>query len=173
MRMVSQQTQDICITFIQRRPNVFDVGPTLYKCYTNVLCLLGWRWARAPASVSSALQNQKALTAHLPNKQLLPVDACSAEPVYLARMIDSTLFCLLHLTPIPNQNIEIYLLHPISDDTSAMSKRWKTGQSWADVAASGPPLSQRCTTSFICGITPRCMAWWRMLALSWLLLLHQ
>ena len=24
------------ITFIQRRPNVFDVGPTLYKCYTNV-----------------------------------------------------------------------------------------------------------------------------------------
>ena len=22
----SQQTQDICITFIQRRPNVFDVG---------------------------------------------------------------------------------------------------------------------------------------------------
>ena len=24
-----------------RRPNVFDVGPTLYKCYTNVLCLLG------------------------------------------------------------------------------------------------------------------------------------
>ena len=30
-----------CITFIQRRPNVFDVGQTLYKCYTNVLCLLG------------------------------------------------------------------------------------------------------------------------------------
>ena len=27
---------------MQRRPNVFDVGPTLYKCYTNVLCLLGW-----------------------------------------------------------------------------------------------------------------------------------
>ena len=34
----SQQTQNICITFVQRRPNVFDVGPTLYKCYTNVLC---------------------------------------------------------------------------------------------------------------------------------------
>ena len=32
----TQQTQNICITFIQRRPNVFDVGPTLYKCYTNV-----------------------------------------------------------------------------------------------------------------------------------------
>ena len=25
----TQQTQNICITFIQRRPNVFDVGPTL------------------------------------------------------------------------------------------------------------------------------------------------
>ena len=33
----SQQTQNICITFVQRRPNVFDAGPTLYKCYTNVL----------------------------------------------------------------------------------------------------------------------------------------
>ena len=28
-------------TFIQRRPNVFDVGPTFHKCHTNVLCLLG------------------------------------------------------------------------------------------------------------------------------------
>ena len=27
----AQQTQDICITFIQRRPNVFNVGPTLHK----------------------------------------------------------------------------------------------------------------------------------------------
>ena len=39
-KRASQQAQHICITFIQRRPNVFDVGPTLYKCYTNVLCLL-------------------------------------------------------------------------------------------------------------------------------------
>ena len=29
---------------IQRRPNVFDVGTTLYKYYANVLCLLG-RWS--------------------------------------------------------------------------------------------------------------------------------
>ena len=35
---VHQQTQHICITFIQCRTNVFDVGPALYKCYTNVLC---------------------------------------------------------------------------------------------------------------------------------------
>ena len=31
---LTQQTQNICIAFVQRRPNIFDVGPT--KCYTNV-----------------------------------------------------------------------------------------------------------------------------------------
>ena len=36
----SQQTQNICITFMQGRPNVFKVGPTLYKCYTNVTGLV-------------------------------------------------------------------------------------------------------------------------------------
>ena len=40
---LTQQKQNICITFVQRRPNVFDVGPTLYKCYTNVLYFLGKR----------------------------------------------------------------------------------------------------------------------------------
>ena len=39
--MNTKQTQNICIQFVQRRPNVFDVGPTLYKCYTNIFCLLG------------------------------------------------------------------------------------------------------------------------------------
>ena len=38
---VSQQIQNICITFTQRRPNVFDVGPALYRYYTNGLFLLG------------------------------------------------------------------------------------------------------------------------------------
>ena len=37
----SQQTQNICITFVQCWTNVEDVGPTLYKCNTNVSCLLG------------------------------------------------------------------------------------------------------------------------------------
>ena len=37
----SQQAQHICIKFVQRRPNVFDVGPTLYKCYTNVFVFAG------------------------------------------------------------------------------------------------------------------------------------
>ena len=32
----TQQTQHICITFVQCRSNVEDVGPTLYKCYTIV-----------------------------------------------------------------------------------------------------------------------------------------
>ena len=36
-----QQTENICLTFVQRRANVFGVSPTLYKSYTNVLCLLG------------------------------------------------------------------------------------------------------------------------------------
>ena len=35
---LNQQTQSIWITFW---PNVFEAGLTLYKCYTNVLCLLG------------------------------------------------------------------------------------------------------------------------------------
>ena len=33
----SQLSQHICITFIQSRISVEDAGPTLYKCYTNVL----------------------------------------------------------------------------------------------------------------------------------------
>ena len=37
MTNTSQQTQNICIFFIQLQPNVFDVGSALYKCYTNVV----------------------------------------------------------------------------------------------------------------------------------------
>ena len=36
----TQQTQNICITFVQSWPNVFDVGQKLYRGYANVLCLL-------------------------------------------------------------------------------------------------------------------------------------
>ena len=46
--MAPQQTQNICITFIQCRPNVFDVGPTLYKCHTSILCLLGYTECHVP-----------------------------------------------------------------------------------------------------------------------------
>ena len=45
IKLIIQQPskqKTFCKTFVQRRPNnVFDVGPALYKCYTNVLCLLG------------------------------------------------------------------------------------------------------------------------------------
>ena len=34
-------TIPICITFIQCWTKVEEVGPSFYKCYTNVLCLLG------------------------------------------------------------------------------------------------------------------------------------
>ena len=37
----SPVSTNICITFVQCWSNVEDVGPALYKCYTNVLCLLG------------------------------------------------------------------------------------------------------------------------------------
>ena len=39
--VITQQTQNICIAFVQCWTNVEDAGPPLYKCYTNVLCLLG------------------------------------------------------------------------------------------------------------------------------------
>ena len=42
----TQWTQNICITFIQCWTNVEDVGPTLYKCYTNVFCSLGYAQLR-------------------------------------------------------------------------------------------------------------------------------
>ena len=48
--VTSQHTQNMCITIVQCWTNVEDVGPTLYKCYTHVLCLLGW-----PASLCSLL----------------------------------------------------------------------------------------------------------------------
>ena len=43
----TQQTQNICITFAQRRPNAFD------NCYTNVLCLLGCLYSTAKPRNSS------------------------------------------------------------------------------------------------------------------------
>ena len=45
----SRKTQNICITFVQCWTNVFNVGPTLYKCYTNVLFFL-WSCLRAGCS---------------------------------------------------------------------------------------------------------------------------
>ena len=41
--------------FIQCWTNVEDVGPTLYKCYTNVLCLLGRRTFSQTLYISAML----------------------------------------------------------------------------------------------------------------------
>ena len=38
---VNPSKQNICITFVRCWTNVKDAVPTLYKCYTNILCLLG------------------------------------------------------------------------------------------------------------------------------------
>ena len=37
----SPAAQNICMAFVQCWTRVKDVGSTLYKCYTNVSCLLG------------------------------------------------------------------------------------------------------------------------------------
>ena len=39
--VATRETQHICITCVQRRPNVFDVGPAFYKCHTKVAFLPG------------------------------------------------------------------------------------------------------------------------------------
>ena len=48
----AQQTQDICITFIQCRPNVFDAGPTLHK----VIQLFCVYWVTIQAWGASSFQ---------------------------------------------------------------------------------------------------------------------
>ena len=62
----AQQTQNICITFVQCCSNVFDAGPTLYKCYTNVLYLpLGQhqrRWTDVFAECTMLGQHRKRWT---------------------------------------------------------------------------------------------------------------
>ena len=37
-----QQKKHICIPFVQCWTSIEDFGPTLYKCYTHVLCFLGY-----------------------------------------------------------------------------------------------------------------------------------
>ena len=40
----NQSTQKKLYNICTKQPNVFDVGPTMYKCYTNISCLLGTRY---------------------------------------------------------------------------------------------------------------------------------
>ena len=55
--MPTKQKRNLCMTFVQSQPNVFDVGPTLHKCYTNVLCLLGSRHNVVGVTEMSATHN--------------------------------------------------------------------------------------------------------------------
>ena len=44
IKFICIHKQQYDLTFMlsrKHRPNVVDVGPTLHKCYTNVLCLVG------------------------------------------------------------------------------------------------------------------------------------
>ena len=49
--VTSPSTYNICITIIQCWSSVEDVGPTLDKCYTNVVCLLGLLYTRSNVSI--------------------------------------------------------------------------------------------------------------------------
>ena len=51
-----QRTQNICMSFVQRRPNVFDINPTLYKCYTNVS---GWAFLSCYGPHASSRPNSQ------------------------------------------------------------------------------------------------------------------
>ena len=48
-----QQTENICITFIQCWTNVEDDRPTLYKCCANVLCYLGLYYSQRMHNASA------------------------------------------------------------------------------------------------------------------------
>ena len=50
--------RNICITFIQCWSNVEDVGPMLYKCYANGLCLLGTDRSRCSRFSVPPFQNR-------------------------------------------------------------------------------------------------------------------
>ena len=68
--VTTQQTKNICITFVQCRPN----APTLYKCYTNVLRLLG----KTSRQTSCFWRENNGVTAYLMTIFLpLGFDVCS------------------------------------------------------------------------------------------------
>ena len=52
------------MTFIQCWTNDFDVGPTLYKCHTNVLCLLGWTPLYSATTTIEVVRHPDKLSIH-------------------------------------------------------------------------------------------------------------
>ena len=78
--VLSQQSQSIFITFVQCWTNVEDVGPALYQCYKNVLCLLG-----CPSDLSEQMWLSHERTDERTNKQTnkqMCTDTWSIRPVY-------------------------------------------------------------------------------------------
>ena len=47
-----------------KRPNVFDVGPTLYKCYTNVFLLAGIHSVRGGVLTHDRAVSKVSVSAH-------------------------------------------------------------------------------------------------------------
>ena len=74
---LGERLENISVTFMQRRPNVFDAGPTLYKRYTNVFCLLeGYR----PSQVVFASVNFIAGQAWKPARLYFTLRRSNADP---------------------------------------------------------------------------------------------
>ena len=53
----AQQTQIIRIAFVQLWTSVDDVGPTLHKCYTNVLCF--WKSSNISSMLADVLKRSQ------------------------------------------------------------------------------------------------------------------
>ena len=56
MQLLFQQTQNICITFLQCWTNAEDVGPALYKC-SNILCLLRHAMSAESKLINPSMQS--------------------------------------------------------------------------------------------------------------------
>ena len=77
---------------MQCRPNVFDVGPTSHKCYTNVLCLSG-----IPLLVLAHVEcccPSAAHVFHASHIALLPCSCCSA---FSSKLLTMSLLVLAQL----------------------------------------------------------------------------
>ena len=98
-----------CIIFVQCWTNVEDVGPTLYKYYTNVLCLLGWHLTKWYHEIYHRILSE------IHNKWVVchsGIDPCPARSIYIYKVssifwinrkmtkFDKTVFVICSVNPI-------------------------------------------------------------------------
>ena len=77
----TQQTQNICITFVQCWTNVEDFGPTFYKCYTHVLCLLSNSdFFSFPSTRKCWVSTNNIRTLLVPEGERWPEKSCQSHP---------------------------------------------------------------------------------------------